>query len=161
MGGRRSVHNVGDAGDAALRVANGVFDDAGSEGGQNHQNACSFHDVGKAHFVDLGHRLDNADGDATDSDTSTDRDAVGAHVWVDLDGDGDFEITGVDRELLQVVESGDGDNRAGDGYRLQFGLGPDPAPPWIKVVFPDGSRIVRAVTAAELSSGTVVLRDPP
>ena len=129
---------------------------AGNDGGAND---FVYLNSGGANICLTVRALTDGDGDATDADTFDDRDAPGAHVWVDIDGDGDFLSGGQDRLLLQVVDGGDGDNRAGS-YRVIVGLGPEPVDPKVRVRFPDGSEVTEVVdNVAAVSTWTV--RDPP
>jgi hypothetical protein len=96
----------------------------------------------------------DADGDATDNDPSDDRDAIGAIVEVDVDGDADFSSVLPDRLEVQAVDGGSGYMSQGQLWP-HIGLGRYQAAD-IKVTFPDGSIVYRCGLSA---NQTVVIRD--
>ena len=98
--------------------------------------------------------LTDADGDATDDDHSDDRDAIGAIVEVDLDGDQDFSSEAPDRLEVQYVDGGSGYGSQGQLWP-HFGLGSYHGAD-LRVTFPDGSVVYRGGLSA---NQTVVIRD--
>ncbi len=71
--------------------------------------------------------LTDRDGNATDANVREDRDAIGARVDVDLDGDGDFRAggyaTGADRVATYLVGAGQWGNRQQSQLPLIIGMG--------------------------------------
>jgi len=98
--------------------------------------------------------LTDADGDATDDNYADDRDAIGAVVAVDLDGDADFSPEPPDRLLVQCVDGGCGCMSQGQLWP-HFGLGGFPIAD-VRVIFPDGSVVYRCGVSA---NQTVLVRD--
>ncbi|WP_437798376.1 FG-GAP repeat domain-containing protein [Sorangium sp. So ce693] len=89
--------------------------------------------------------LTDRDGNATDANVREDRDAIGARVDVDLDGDGDFRAggyTGADRVATYLVGAGQWGNRQQSQLPLIIGMGAA-ASVDIRVTFPDGSVVTR------------------
>jgi len=91
--------------------------------------------------------LTDRNGDATDLNTTDDRPAVGAIVWVDLDGDGDFATTTLaTHDRLHMQQLGLGHPYQNEPV-VHVGLG-SALQADVKVRFPDGSVvIVENVTA--------------
>ncbi len=98
--------------------------------------------------------LTDGDGDATDSDYADDRDAIGAIVEVDLDGDADFSPVPPDQLEVQCVDGGSGYMSQGQLWP-HFGLGAATLAD-IKVTFPDGSVVYNCGVAF---NQTIVIRD--
>ncbi|NQT81556.1 VCBS repeat-containing protein, partial [bacterium] len=98
--------------------------------------------------------LTDANGDATDTDYADDRDAIGAIVEVDLDGDMDFSPEPPDRLEMQCVDGGSGYMSQGQLWP-HFGLGRY-AIADVKVTFPDGSIVYKCGVSA---NQTEVIRD--
>jgi hypothetical protein len=98
--------------------------------------------------------LTDADGDATDENQLDDRDAIGAIVEVDLDGDLDFSPAPPDRLEVQYVDGGSGYGSQGQLWP-HFGLGTYQGV-GLRVTFPDGSVVYRGALAA---NQTIVVRD--
>ncbi len=98
--------------------------------------------------------LTDADGDATDDSREDDRDAIGATVALDLDGNMDFSAEPPDRLLTQVVDGGSGYMSQGQLWP-HFGLQGYPSAD-LRVTFPDGSVVYRCGVAA---NQTITIRD--
>ena len=98
--------------------------------------------------------LTDADGDATDINFSDDRDAIGAIVELDLDGDMDFSSKPPDRFVAQCVDGGSGYMSQGQLWP-HFGLGSYRGAA-IRVTFPDGSVVYEGGVSA---NRMVVVRD--
>ncbi len=98
--------------------------------------------------------LTDTDGDATDRDSSDDRDAIGALVELDLDGDMDFSPKAPDRLLAQLVDGGSGYMSQGQLWP-HFGLGSYRGAA-IRVTFPDGSIVYEGSVPA---NRMMVVRD--
>ncbi len=85
------------------------------------------------------------DGDTTDAYIAEDRDAIGARVDVDLDGDGDFVAggyAGSDRIVTYLVGSAQSGNLAQSQLGLAIGIGAAPRVD-IRVTFVDGTVVIR------------------
>jgi hypothetical protein len=98
--------------------------------------------------------LTDADGDATDEDASDDRDAIGAIIEVDLDGNVNFSATSPDRLEVQCVDGGSGAGCQGQLWP-HFGLGNSMRAD-VRVIFPDGSVVYRCGLSANQA---VTVRD--
>jgi hypothetical protein len=104
--------------------------------------------------------MTDRDGNATDATTSDDRDALGARVTIDLDGDGDFVsggYGGADRTVTYLVGMAQSANRAQSQLPLIVGIGAA-ASVDVRVRFVDGSTVTLTDVAR---SSTTVVRDVP
>ncbi len=97
--------------------------------------------------------ITDPDGDATDSDTSDDRDAIGARIEVDLDGS-DF-VGHVTTYLVGAAQSG---NYAQTELAPLVGCG-TASTVHIRVTFIDGSVVTEAASPGTVSELDVL--DPP
>ena len=102
--------------------------------------------------------ITDADGDATDTNQTDNRTAVGTIIEVDLDGDGDFSAEGHDTLLIRDISAAS----AGRSQpRAHFGLG-EAQEVAVRVQFPDGSIVThesvqanQIVTVLDDNSGEI------
>ena len=99
--------------------------------------SCLYHNTGSAGNHLRVRVLTDSDGDATDSDITDDRDAIGARVDVNLDNDITFPVG---RTLMRVIDGGS--SFCGQNEPVaQFGVG-SATTAAVRVWFPDGKRVI-------------------